>query len=125
MDWGVTPPGLTAVLLDVKETYDSPPVYVTENGCAFPDTPDGAGFVQDWARIDFLRGHLRAVHEAIGAGADVRGYFVWSLMDNFEWAMGYGPRFGIVRVDYETLERTPKQSALWYKDVIARNAIDL
>ncbi|MGD9028178.1 MAG: GH1 family beta-glucosidase [Anaerolineae bacterium] len=125
MGWGVNPPGLTAVLLDVKETYDSPPVYVTENGCAFPDTPDGAGFVQDWARIDFLRGHLRAVHEAIGAGADVRGYFVWSLMDNFEWAMGYGPRFGIVRVDYETLERTPKQSALWYKDVIARNAIDL
>jgi beta-glucosidase len=125
MGWGINPPGLTAVLLDVMETYDNPTVYVTENGCAFPDTPDGAGFVQDWGRVNFLRGHLRAVHDAIEGGADVRGCFVWSLMDNFEWAMGYGPRFGIVRVDYETLERTPKQSALWYKDVIAEDAIDV
>jgi len=96
---------------------------VTENGCAFPDKPDERGFVEDWARINYLRGHLRAVHDAIEAGADVRGYLVWSLMDNFEWAMGYGPRFGIVRVDYETLVRIPKQSALWYREVIANNGI--
>jgi beta-glucosidase len=125
MDWGVNPAGLEAVLLNVKETYGNPPVYVTENGCAFPDEPDETGFVEDWARVNYLRGHLRAVHDAIEAGADVSGYLVWSLMDNFEWAMGYGPRFGIVRVDYETLERTPKQSALWYRDVVASNAIAL
>lgn len=124
MGWGVNPSGLKAVLLDVKETYGNPTVYVTENGCAFPDEPDENGFVADWARVNFLRGHLRAIHEAIEAGADVRGYLVWSLLDNFEWAMGYGPRFGIVRVDYDTLERTPKQSALWYRDVIDQNAID-
>jgi beta-glucosidase len=124
MGWGVSPPGLTAVLLDVKETYDNPPVYITENGCAFPDTPDDEGFVADWGRVNFLRDHLRAVHDAIEAGADVRGYFVWSLLDNFEWSMGYGPRFGIVRVDYETLERTPKQSARWYSEVVAQNAIN-
>jgi beta-glucosidase len=123
--WGVNPPGLKAVLLDVMETYDNPRVYVTENGCAFPDAPDKTGFVADWGRVNFLRGHLRAIHEAVEAGADVRGYLVWSLMDNFEWAMGYGPRFGIIRVDYDTLERTPKQSALWYRDVIAQNAIDV
>ena len=123
MGWGVNPPGLTAVLLDVKEKYGNPPVYVTENGCAFPDQPDDKGFVADWARVEFLRGHLRAVHDAIQAGVDVRGYLVWSLLDNFEWAMGYGPRFGIVRVDYDTMERVPKQSAHWYRDVIFKNAV--
>ncbi len=123
MGWGVNPAGLTAVLLNLKETYGNPPVYITENGCAFPDTPDGEGFVADWGRVNFLRGHLRAIHDAIKAGADVRGYFVWSFLDNFEWSMGYGPRFGIVRVDYETLERMPKQSALWYSEVVAQNAI--
>ena len=125
MGWGINPAGLTTVLLDVKERYDNPPVYVTENGCALPDTADENGFIADWGRVNFLRGHLRAIHEAIEAGADVRGYFVWSLMDNFEWAMGYGPRFGVVRVDYETLERTPKQSALWYRDAIAQNGINI
>ena len=72
-----------------------------------------------------LREHLRAVHEAIAADVDVRGYFAWSLLDNFEWSRGYDPRFGIVRVDYETLERTPKQSARWYSDVISQNGIDV
>ena len=123
MGWGVNPAGLKAVLLDVMETYDNPPIYVSENGCAFPDAPDEDGFVADWARVNYLRGHVRAIHEAIQVGADVRGYFVWSLMDNLEWAMGYGPRFGIVRVDFETLERVPKRSALWYSDVIARKGI--
>ena len=124
MGWGVNPSGLKAVLLDVKERYDNPRTYVTENGCALADTPDSSGFVADWGRVNFLRAHLRAVCEAIEAGADVRGYFAWSLLDNFEWSRGYDPRFGIVRVDYETLERTPKQSAVWYRDVISQNGID-
>jgi len=123
MGWGVNPAGLTAVLLDLKERYGNPRMYVTENGCALRDLPDGDGFVADWGRVNFLRAHLRAVHDAIQAGADVRGYYVWSLMDNFEWASGYGPRFGIVRVDFDTGERTPKQSARWYSDVIANNAL--
>jgi beta-glucosidase len=122
-DWGINPAGLTAVLLDFKERYGNPKVYVTENGCALKDTPDADGFVADWGRVEFLRAHLRAVHDAIQVGADVRGYYVWSLMDNFEWADGYASRFGIVRTDYETLERIPKQSARWYSEVIARNGV--
>jgi beta-glucosidase len=125
MGWGVNPLGLKAVLLDVKERYDNPRTYVTENGCALADTPDSSGFVADWGRVNFLREHLRAVYEAIEAGADVRGYFAWSLLDNFEWSMGYDSRFGIVRVDYETLERTPKQSGRWYSDVISKNGIGM
>jgi beta-glucosidase len=124
MGWGVNPPGLRAVLLDIKENYGNPPVYITENGCAFPDEPDADGLVRDWARLSYLREHLRSVHEALQAGADVRGYFAWSLMDNFEWARGYGPRFGLVRVDYPTQRRTPKQSARWYAEVIQRNEVD-
>jgi len=123
MGWGINPAGLKAVLLDVKASYCNPKVYVTENGCAFPDEPDETGFVTDRGRVNFLRDHLLAAHEAIEAGANVRGYLVWSLMDNFEWAMGYGPRFGIVRVDYDTMERIPKQSGFWYSDVVASNAV--
>ncbi|MEA3376944.1 MAG: GH1 family beta-glucosidase [Chloroflexota bacterium] len=125
MGWGVNPSGLKHVLLDVSGRYGNPRTYVTENGCAFPDALGSSGFVADWGRVNFLRDHLRAVHEAIDAGADVRGYLVWSLLDNFEWSMGYGPRFGIVRVDYETLERTPKESARWYSEVVAQNGIDV
>jgi len=125
MDWGVNPAGLTAVLLDLKTRFNSPRLYVTENGCAFPDEPDGNGQVHDELRIEFLRTHLRAVLEAMEAGADVRGYYVWSLMDNFEWARGYRPRFGLVRVDYSTLRRAPKESALWYRDLITGNGASL
>ncbi len=121
MGWGVDPPGLLAVLLDVKERYGSLRVYQTENGCAFRDEPDEAGFVADWSRINFLRDHFRVAHEALEAGIDLRGYYVWSVLDNFEWARGYRPRFGLVRVNYETQERIPKQSARWYSEVIARN----
>jgi beta-glucosidase len=124
MGWGVNPPGLRAVLLDLKENYGNPPVYITENGCAFRDEPDPDGFVRDWARVNYLREHLRSVHEALQAGADVRGYFAWSLMDNFEWARGYGLRFGLVRVDYPTQRRIPKQSARWYAEAIRRNGIE-
>jgi beta-glucosidase len=125
MGWGVFPSGSTAVLLDVKEKYGNPKTYITENGCAFHDAPDETGFVADGARINFLRAHLHATLDAIDAGANLQGYYVWSLMDNFEWARGYEPRFGLVRVEYETGKRIPKQSARWYGDVIKQNGISL
>ncbi len=124
MGWGINPPGLTAVLLDFHQKYGNLKIYITENGCALKDSPDATGFVRDWGRINFLRSHFLAVHDAIQAGVNVQGYYVWSLMDNFEWAHGFSPRFGLVRVDYETLQRIPKQSALWYSHAIARNGIE-
>lgn len=125
MNWGIDPAGLKREVLHLKEAYDNPKLYLTENGCAMPDIPDENGFVADWTRIDFLRAHLRYLHEAIEAGANVHGYFVWSILDNFEWERGYGPRFGLVRVDYDTLTRTPKQSAYWYRNVIAGNVVSI
>ncbi|NLE97866.1 MAG: beta-glucosidase [Propionibacterium sp.] len=122
MEWEIQPDGLRRLLVRLHEEYGAPagiPLYVTENGCAMQDVPDADGFVDDRGRVDYVRQHLEAVHDAIAEGADVRGYFVWSLLDNFEWAWGYEKRFGIVAVDYETLERTPKASALYYRDVIA------
>jgi beta-glucosidase len=94
---------------------------ITENGAAFPDVAGADGIVHDTDRIAYLEGHLGAVRDAIAGGVDVRGYFVWSLLDNFEWAWGYSKTFGIVHVDFETLVRTPKQSAGWYKSVIEAN----
>jgi beta-glucosidase len=123
MRWGINPPGLAAVLLDVKAKYGDVTFYLTENGCALRDSPDASGFVADWGRVDFLRGHLIALHQAMQAGVKVRGYYVWSLFDNFEWAWGYVQRFGLVRVDFTTGQRIPKQSANWYSDVIRRNGI--
>ena len=96
---------------------------VTENGAAYEDTPDADEFVTDSERRDLLDQHLRAVHHAIAGGADVRGYFGWSLMDNFEWAWGYHRRFGIVRVDDDTQVRKPKSSALWYARVAESNTM--
>jgi beta-glucosidase len=96
---------------------------VTENGASFGDEPDENGRIADQRRLDYLHDHFQAAQRAIEAGVPLAGYFVWSLLDNFEWARGYLQRFGIVWVDYETLERTPKDSALWYKNVIARNGL--
>ncbi|MGI5162842.1 GH1 family beta-glucosidase [Spirillospora sp. CA-253888] len=120
-DWPVVPDGLREVLVALDKRYGAslPPILITENGCSYGDGPDASGRVADTRRVEFLDGHLRAVREAIEAGVDVRGYFVWSLMDNFEWAEGYRQRFGLVHVDYETLERTPKDSYHWYRDMIA------
>ncbi|MBN1681065.1 MAG: beta-glucosidase [Anaerolineae bacterium] len=123
MGWGINPAGLTASLLDLKTRYNNPPIYITENGCAIDETPDKDGFVNDWQRVVYLREHIRAAHTAMQAGVDLRGYYVWSLMDNFEWTHGYGPRFGLVHVDYPTSERTPKQSAHWYSKVIDQNGL--
>jgi beta-glucosidase len=96
---------------------------VTENGAAYTDVVEDDGRVHDPDRAAYLHGHLAAVHEAIQQGADIRGYFVWSLLDNFEWAWGYSKRFGIVYVDLDTMQRTPKDSASWYAGVVAANAL--
>jgi beta-glucosidase len=120
MGWEIVPSGITDLLVRLHEDYPGVPLVITENGAAFDDKADDAGLVADDGRTSYLEEHLRAVAGAIGRGADVRGYFAWSLMDNFEWSYGYDKRFGIVRVNYETQERTPKQSALWYRDTIRR-----
>jgi beta-glucosidase len=125
MKWGIDPNGLKRELLHVKQNYGNPKLYVTENGCAMPDVPDEKGYVRDWDRIRYISSHLQALHEAIQEGADVHGYFAWSIFDNFEWERGYGPRFGLVRVDYETLERIPKQSAYWFGEVTRHNSITI
>lgn len=117
MGWNIDPAGLTDLLVSMHERYPDLPQMVTENGAAFPDAVED-GAVHDTARIDYLRRHFQAAQDAIAQGVDLRGYFVWSLMDNFEWGFGYSKRFGIVRVDYDTLERLPKDSARWYAEVI-------
>lgn len=117
--FGFNPDGLTQLLLRFKERCNNPVMYITENGVALADVPDKDGFVNDTLRIEYIESHLNAMKKAIEAGADVRGYYAWSLMDNFEWASGYMPRFGLVRVDYESGKRTPKQSARWYRNLIA------
>ena len=118
MDWPVVPAALTELLLRLKRDYGDLPLLITENGAAYVDRLDD-GVIDDERRIDFLRAHIAAVEEARAQGADVRGYYVWSLLDNFEWEWGYAKRFGIVYVDYATQRRIPKRSALWYRDLIA------
>ena len=123
MQWPVVPWGLRELLLWIHERYDAPPIYITENGCATPDVVGSDGRVDDPRRIAFLNGYLGACHEAVERGVDLRGYFVWSLMDNFEWASGYDKRFGMIYVDFDSLERIPKASASWYAGVIERNGL--
>jgi beta-glucosidase len=125
MGWGINPRGLTATLLDVKERCGDLKVFIAENGCALRDVPDETGFVADQGRVNYLSAHLQAALEAVDAGVNLGGYYVWSLMDNFEWSMGYGPRFGLVRVEYETGKRIPKGSAYWFREVIEQNGIDI
>lgn len=119
MGWEIYPRGLTELLLTLHREYKLPPVFITENGGAFPDALQD-GQVHDADRTDYLRTHIAAVGAAVAQGVPVAGYMVWSLMDNFEWSSGYAKRFGIVHVDYQTLERTPKASARWYRAFVAR-----
>lgn len=124
MGWGVEPDGLRNVLLGLTDRYPRlPALLITENGAAFDDRVEEDGSIDDVQRIDYIDRHLRATRSAIDAGANVMGYLCWSLLDNFEWTAGYGPRFGLVRVDYETQIRTPKRSARWYAQVIAANGL--
>jgi beta-glucosidase len=124
--WEVHAPALTDLLFWFRDRYGPLPVYITENGAAFYDPPTaGDGGVHDPLRCDYLRQHVEAVSRAIEAGVDVRGYMIWSLFDNLEWSLGYTKRFGIVHVNFETLERTPKDSAALYSRIIASNGADL
>lgn len=122
--WEVWPQALRDVLVRVTKDYDRPVLEVTENGCSYGDGPDTDGLVRDTRRIGFYRGYLTALHEAIAAGADVRAYHAWSLLDNFEWAEGYSQRFGLAHVDFATGARTLKESGRWYGRVAAENALD-
>ena len=119
MGWNQAPEALTWLLLDLSRRYPNLPTMVTENGAAFEDVVSADGRVRDVERVTYLHDHVAAVAAAREAGADVRGYFAWSLLDNFEWAWGYARRFGIIRVDYDTLERTWKDSARWYQRLLA------
>jgi beta-glucosidase len=123
--WPITPPGLTDLLVGLDRRYPNlPPVFITENGAAFEDVV-GDGRCHDVERVRFLEEHLRATSQAIAAGVDVRGYFGWSFLDNFEWAEGYDKRFGLVHVDFDTLVRTPKDSAYRFAEIARANAVKL
>ncbi len=122
--WAVEPRGLYESLVRLQADYDPPPLYVHESGGAFPDPVGPDGLVHDADRLAYLAAHVRACHDALADGVDLRGYFVWSLLDNFEWAEGYHQRFGIVHVDFATQERTPKDSAIWYSNVVRTNEVD-
>lgn len=123
MGWPLTPDGLRNLLVRWHKEYgaECPPLYITENGVAYADEPDPSGRIKDDRRIEYLRTHLQAVSKAIAEGSPVKGYYQWSLMDNFEWALGYDKRFGIVHVDFETQKRIIKDSGWWYKGVIESN----
>ncbi len=123
MDWEVYPEGLYDLLGRLHFEYRFSAMYITENGAAFKDTVAPDGTVDDPARLSYIKRHLEMAHRAIAAGVPLRGYFVWSLMDNFEWALGYSKRFGIVHVDYQTQKRTLKSSAKWYRQVIQENTV--
>jgi len=124
MGWEVHPPALRRLLNRIHRDYDLPPVYITENGAAFKDEVGPDGGVKDERRLAYLREHFIQTRLAMRDGVDVRGYFVWSLLDNFEWGHGYTKRFGIVRVDYDTLARTIKDSGKWYSRVIASSEVE-
>ena len=125
MGWEIFPQGLTHTLEWVKARYGDIPIYVTENGAAFDDPPAIDGKIDDAQRIAYFRNHLITAYKAIESGVNMRGYFAWSLLDNFEWSNGYSKRFGIVYVDYQTQTRTPKASAHFYGDVIETNGASI
>lgn len=123
--WNIYPQGLYNVLTYIKQEFGDIPIYITENGACYNDEPDTDGLVRDTGRLEYLRVHLTQLHRAIESGVNVKGYFCWSLMDNFEWAFGYSMRFGIVHVDYETQKRTLKESGKWYSRVVKENRLEV
>jgi beta-glucosidase len=120
MGWEVYPAALYDVLRRVARDYTSIPIMITENGAAYDDRRNGAEVVEDPARVAYISRHIAEIERAVADGVPVAGYFAWSLLDNFEWEHGYSKRFGLVYVDYATQERIPKESAIWYRDHIAR-----
>jgi beta-glucosidase len=124
MHWEIHAPAMRRMLARVQHDYAPPPIYITENGAAFADEVSTDGYVHDLRRINYLRDYFTQARLAMEDGADLHGYFVWSLMDNFEWSNGYSKRFGLIHVDYATQQRTLKDSARWYAQVIARNGVE-
>jgi beta-glucosidase len=124
MGWPVEPRALTDLLRRIHEEYGGGPIYIAENGAAYGDPAPLDGFVADLERLRYVQSHLAAVHDAITAGVPVRGFFAWSLMDNFEWAEGYAKRFGLVHVDYATQRRTVKASGHWYSRATRANGFE-
>jgi beta-glucosidase len=122
-DWAVVPWGCGKLLEWIRDRYDNPPVYITENGCSYDDAPGPDGRIRDTRRIAFYQSYLNACHQAISHGVNLKGYFAWSLLDNIEWAEGYSQRFGLVHVDRRTLGRMPKDSARWFMETVRANAI--
>ena len=122
MGWNVVPEGLLKLITWIDRRYEHPDIFITENGCAQNDIPED-GMVKDPRRINYLRHYLTACHRAIQKGVNLKGYFVWSLLDNFEWALGYEKRFGLHYIDYKTGLRIAKESAKWYRDVILANGL--
>ena len=118
MGWEIAPEAFCKMLIDISQEYNLPPIYITENGAAFKDEVKADGTVEDLNRLDYLRDHLLQARIAMEQGVNLAGYFVWSLLDNFEWAFGYSKRFGIIHVDYKTQERIIKKSVHWYSSVI-------
>ena len=123
MGWPIVPSALTAFLKRIQDDYDATDIRVTENGASYSDDPGPDGQIHDERRIEYIRVHLEAVSDAIELGVPVTGYFVWSLLDNFEWALGYSQRFGLVWVDHATGERIPKDSLAWYGNVINSRSV--
>ena len=121
-DWEIDPEALTRLLVRLKDAYGAPPIYITENGAMADDVVED-GAIHDAARQRFIEQHLHATLDAMEQGVEVNGYFVWSLMDNFEWSYGYAHRFGIVHVDFATQVRTPKDSALWFSELVVQNRL--
>jgi beta-glucosidase len=122
--WEIYPPGIYDLLMKLKNEYKVQNIYITENGCSYGDGPNSEGKINDKRRIEYYRSHLTELKRAIEDGAPCNGYFAWSLMDNFEWAQGFSQRFGLIWVDFETLERIPKDSYYWYKKYISANGLD-
>jgi beta-glucosidase len=122
MGWGIEPGGLTWMLERVGRLQPDLPLMIMENGAAFPDEVGGNGSIEDPQRIAYLQSHIDAVRDARERGVNVTGYFVWSLLDNFEWARGYSKHFGIVHVDRSTMERTVKASGRWYRDFLKEDS---
>ena len=121
MNWAVVPWGCQKMLEWIHQRYDAPDIIITENGCSYSNTINAKGDCMDEKRIDFVNGYLNACHAAIQNGVQLKGYFLWSLLDNFEWALGYEKRFGIIHVDFDTQQRVPKASAYWYAEVMKHN----
>lgn len=119
--WEVYPEGLYLLLTWLHRNYKLPPLYITENGACFPDTVEPDGSINDDDRLEYVRDYLKSCHRAIKEGVDLRGYYLWSLTDNFEWGFGYSRRFGIIHVDFKTQKRTIKKSGHWYSNVIKNN----